>query len=704
ESLSPQRLSEWAIWWGSPVGGASRARRRKPLSPQQRRERAVQWGATTGGTCASAPAGSAASRRGGSGGGQQQQQRPLETLSPQQLCEWAVQWGSTGGGGFRGTPTGGVEASGGVEANSLALQSHCSQPLCLSHWLTSSGARKSLVALLFSPVRRPSGLLIGLHLPLFAKNLVATSVLQDQWVTVTHLGGELVAICTDSRTGDHLATFTRRPGSGVYILTTESALVAESGQVAASVEVAASCLCCLLTHQNLLWHHCLGHPSLPRLRGMHARLLVSGLPRSLPPLPRSLPPPCLPCVEGRQRAAPHSSFPPTTAPLQTLHMDVWGPTHVTGQGGERYFLLVVDDYMRYTMVFTLQSKADVRGVLIRWIRAVRLQLRARFCQDLPILRLHSDRGGELCSHLLEDFYGAEGIVQSYTLPASPQQNGIAECRIGLIMEVTRTSMIHAAAPRFLWPNSSGRSSSNGSGSCTGGRSCSSGGFSCSACSNLHSGALTDPASTHSGTIRLVLTFDAGSGATSPTARLSFTLDSGASNCFLRDCTDLTPLHTPVTIALADPSIGSVVAESTTTLPCPAAPSGFLTGYYTRSFSRNLVGVIHLHNLGVVTTFPLHKPVASCTVGATGAPLATFHREPGSVCVVYGGAGGAVAEGEGTGAAVARGASSGGVGGFPPRSPLRPVAAEPGGVPAGGTKVMGVLLVEVLVLGLLEPET
>ncbi|CAI7886007.1 unnamed protein product [Closterium sp. NIES-53] len=32
------------------------------------------------------------------------------------------------------------------------------------------------------------------------------------------------------------------------------------------------------------------------------------------------------------------------------------------------------------------------GVLIRWIRTVRLQLRERFRQDLPILHLHSDRG------------------------------------------------------------------------------------------------------------------------------------------------------------------------------------------------------------------------------------------------------------------------------------------------------------------------
>ncbi|CAI7859241.1 unnamed protein product [Closterium sp. NIES-54] len=292
----------------------------------------------------------------------------------------------------------------------------------------------------------PSGTLTGLHLPSFAKNMVATSALQDQWVTVTQPGGELVAICTDSRTGEHLATFTRRPGSGLYTLTTESALVAESGHVAAPVEVVASCSCCLITHQTLLWHHRFGYPSLPRLRGMHSRLLVSGLPRSLPPLSRSLAPPCLPPVEGRQRAAPHSSFPPTTAPLQTLHMDVWGPAQVPAQRGERYFLLVVDDYTHNTTIFPLQSKAEVRSVLIRWICAVRRQLSARFKHDLPVLRLHSDRGGEFSSGLLGDFSGAEGIRQTFTLPTSPQKNGIAERRhwIG-------DGVRYAAEQLNLWP-------------------------------------------------------------------------------------------------------------------------------------------------------------------------------------------------------------------------------------------------------------
>ncbi|CAI7923166.1 unnamed protein product [Closterium sp. NIES-53] len=119
------------------------------------------------------------------------------------------------------------------------------------------------------------------------------------------------------------------------------------------------------------------------------------------------------------------------------------------------------------------------------------------------------------------------------------------------------------------------------------------------------------------------------GSTTGVASLSFTLNSGASSCFFCDCTDLTPLRTPVSVALADSTAGPVVARSSTTLPCPAAPSRFLTGYYNPSFSRNLVGGSHLHDLGVVTTFPLVEPIAYCTIGVTGAPLATFHREPGS---------------------------------------------------------------------------
>ncbi|CAI7744737.1 unnamed protein product [Closterium sp. NIES-54] len=205
-----------------------------------------------------------------------------------------------------------------------------------------------------------SSSLSGPHLPSFSANLVSTAALQDAMVTTTTPGGQRLTICTCTRTGRHLATFT------------------------------GSCIC----------------------SGVRVR--------SLPPLPPSPAPPCLSCIEGRQRAALHSSsFPPTTTTLQTLHMDVWGPARVSGQSRERYFLLVVDDYTRYTTVFPFHSR--VRS------------------------------GGEFSSDLLRDFCCGEGILQLFTLPDSPQQNGIADRRIGLVMEVGRTSMIHAASPHFLRP-------------------------------------------------------------------------------------------------------------------------------------------------------------------------------------------------------------------------------------------------------------
>ncbi|CAI7908332.1 unnamed protein product [Closterium sp. NIES-54] len=188
----------------------------------------------------------------------------------------------------------------------------------------------------------PSGTLSGLHLPSFSTNLVAGCALQDGGVHQFTPAYERVTHCTCARTGRHLATFTWQPGSDLYTLTTGSP------QVAASTSASAS----------------------GQLFAMHSRYLVSGLPRVLPPLPPSPAPPCLPCVEGRQRAAPHSSsFPPTTAPLQTLHMDVWGPARVSGQGQERYFLIVVDDYSCYTTVFPLHTKGEshmVQQVLQRF--------------------------------------------------------------------------------------------------------------------------------------------------------------------------------------------------------------------------------------------------------------------------------------------------------------------------------------------------
>ncbi|CAI7872266.1 unnamed protein product, partial [Closterium sp. NIES-53] len=126
-------------------------------------------------------------------------------------------------------------------------------------------------------------------------------------------------------------------------------------------------------------------------------------------------------------------------------------------GHERYFLLVVDDYSRYTTVFPLRHKGEVTEVLIEWIRAARLQLRESFGSDFPILRLHSDRGGEFSFDLLRAFCRLEGIRQTFTLPASPQQNGIAERRIGMINLQPRVSMPETS-PTLRWTGKVGDAS------------------------------------------------------------------------------------------------------------------------------------------------------------------------------------------------------------------------------------------------------
>ncbi|CAI7877770.1 unnamed protein product [Closterium sp. NIES-53] len=214
----------------------------------------------------------------------------------------------------------------------------------------------------------PSGFLTGLYIPSFSRNLVGVGYLQDRGITFTFPAHERTTIYTDASTGALLASFTREPHSGLFVLhtashqvagsgqVTASPLAAESGQVTASPpvapssqvvasgQVATSCSCWSLAHPTVLWHHRLGHPSIPCLRSMANHRLVSVLPRVFAWLPPSPAPPCTPCAAGRLRATPHSSsLRPATAPFQTLHLDAWGPTPSQGPERERYFLVVVDD-------------------------------------------------------------------------------------------------------------------------------------------------------------------------------------------------------------------------------------------------------------------------------------------------------------------------------------------------------------------------
>ncbi|CAI7863392.1 unnamed protein product, partial [Closterium sp. NIES-53] len=175
------------------------------------------------------------------------------------------------------------------------------------------------------------------------------------------------ATCVDGDTYAPLATFHAGPGSGLYTIHTSPQAAAATSDPSSS-PVAASSSYRSLAHPTVLYHHHLGHPSIPRLRTMSSQRLVLGLPRVLPSLPPSLAPPCAPCVEGRLRAIPHSSsLRPATEPFKTLHLDVWGLASCPGPERASFFFVDVDDYSRYTTVFPLAKTSDVTSTLIRWL-------------------------------------------------------------------------------------------------------------------------------------------------------------------------------------------------------------------------------------------------------------------------------------------------------------------------------------------------
>lgn len=39
-----------------------------------------------------------------------------------------------------------------------------------------------------------------------------------------------------------------------------------------------------------------------------------------------------------------------------MHSDIWGPAQVAGGGGWRYFVLFIDDYSRYAVLYLLKTK------------------------------------------------------------------------------------------------------------------------------------------------------------------------------------------------------------------------------------------------------------------------------------------------------------------------------------------------------------
>jgi hypothetical protein len=79
---------------------------------------------------------------------------------------------------------------------------------------------------------------------------------------------------------------------------------------------------------------------------------------------------CKACQAGKQVGAPHppNSILTTSSTLELIHMDLFGPVAYISIGGNKYGLVIVDDYSHFTWVFFVFDKSEVQGKVKTFIR------------------------------------------------------------------------------------------------------------------------------------------------------------------------------------------------------------------------------------------------------------------------------------------------------------------------------------------------
>jgi transposase InsO family protein len=131
---------------------------------------------------------------------------------------------------------------------------------------------------------------------------------------------------------------------------------------------------------------------------------------------------CAPCRQGKMIAASHSLI--NTVMIehlgQLLHMDIVVPSRVHSMGGKWYIFVIVDDYLRYSWVFFLESKDE----LFEHFRSSVLRLNNEHSNCLKVIC--SDNGTEFRNASFDESCLEHGIDQQFSTPRVPQQNGVVE--------------------------------------------------------------------------------------------------------------------------------------------------------------------------------------------------------------------------------------------------------------------------------------
>ncbi|CAN1346939.1 Retrovirus-related Pol polyprotein from transposon TNT 1-94 [Linum perenne] len=147
-----------------------------------------------------------------------------------------------------------------------------------------------------------------------------------------------------------------------------------------------------------------------------------------------------PCAK-QKRLAFSPSLTTYTKPFQLVCMDIWGPTSTPSISGCLYFLTIIDVFSRFTWVFPLKLKSEVRPLVIKFFAYVKTQFEA----SIQILR--TDNGKEF---LLPEFYGGQGTIHQTTCVQTSQQNGIVERKHQHILAISRALTFQSFLPLSFW--------------------------------------------------------------------------------------------------------------------------------------------------------------------------------------------------------------------------------------------------------------
>ncbi|GJT82125.1 putative ribonuclease H-like domain-containing protein [Tanacetum coccineum] len=194
--------------------------------------------------------------------------------------------------------------------------------------------------------------------------------------------------------------------------------------------------------ESKLWHRRLGHLNFKTINKLVKGNLVRGLPSKLFENDQTY----VACQKGKQHRASCKSKTENSIslPLHLLHMDLFGPTFVKILKKKMYYLVVTDDYSRFTWVFFLATKDETSGILKSFITGIENLV------DHKVKVIRCDNGTEFKNREMNQFCEMKGILRQFSVARTPQQNGVAERRNRTLIEAARTMLADSKLPTTFW--------------------------------------------------------------------------------------------------------------------------------------------------------------------------------------------------------------------------------------------------------------